>query len=65
MVASASGDGLAYWRRVVAAPKLAQGLLNVGSLASSSSRRRLRAHGGTTWCCSYACLWVWLALPWI
>jgi hypothetical protein len=31
MAASASGEGLACWRHANAAPKLAWGLLNVGS----------------------------------
>jgi hypothetical protein len=43
----ASGEGLACWRRANAAPKLPWGLLNVGSPASSNSRRRSQAHGGT------------------
>jgi hypothetical protein len=65
MAASASGEGLACWRRANAAPKLAWGLLNVGSPASSNSRRRSRAHGGTAWRCSSARLWVRFALAWI
>jgi hypothetical protein len=45
MAVLASGEGLAYWRRANDAPRLAWGLLNVGSPASSNSRRRSRAHG--------------------
>jgi hypothetical protein len=45
MAVSASGEGLACWRRAIVASRLAWGLLNVGSPASSNSRRRSRAHG--------------------
>jgi hypothetical protein len=45
MAALALGEGLACWRRANAAPRLAWGLLNVGSPASSNSRPRSRAHG--------------------
>jgi hypothetical protein len=65
MVASTSGEGLACWRRANATPRLAWGLLNVGSPASSNSRRKSRAHGGTAWCCSSTRLWVRFALAWI
>jgi hypothetical protein len=65
MVASASGEGLACWRRAIAAPRLAWGLLNVSSPASSNSRRRSRAHGGTAWRCSFARLWAQFTLAWI
>jgi hypothetical protein len=65
MDASASGEGLACWRRANAAPKLCWGLLNVGSPTSSNSRRMSRAHGGTAWRCSSARLWVRFVLAWI
>jgi hypothetical protein len=65
MAPSASGEGLACWRCANAAPKLAWGLLNVGSPASSNSRRRSRAHGGTAWRCSSSRLWAQFALAWI
>jgi hypothetical protein len=65
MAASASGEGLACWRRANATPRLSWGLLNVGSPASSNLRRRSRAHGGTTWRCSSARLWARFALAWI
>jgi hypothetical protein len=39
--------------------------LNVSSPASSNSRRRSRAHGGTAWRFSSARLWARCALPWI
>jgi hypothetical protein len=52
MAASASGEALARWRRAIATHKLACGLLNVGSPASSISRRRSWAHGCTAWHCS-------------
>jgi hypothetical protein len=54
MVALASGDGLACWRSANATPRLAWGLLNVGSPASLNSRRRSRVHGRTAWHCSSA-----------
>jgi hypothetical protein len=65
MAALASGEGLAYWRRANAAPRLAWGLLNVGSPASLNSRRSSQAHDGTARRCSSACLWVRFALAWI
>jgi hypothetical protein len=65
MAASTSGEGLACWRRANAVPRLAWGLLNVGNPASSNSRRRSRAHGGTAWRCSSARLWARFALAWI
>jgi hypothetical protein len=65
MAASASGEGLACWRRANAAPRLAWGLLNVSSPASLNSRRRSRAHEGTAWRCSSTRLWAQFALAWI
>jgi hypothetical protein len=64
MVASASGVGLACWRRAIAVPMLAWGLLNVGRPASSNSRRRSRAQRGTARCYSSACRWACLTLLW-
>jgi hypothetical protein len=40
-------------------------MLNIGSPASSNSRRRSQVHGGTAWLYSSARLCAWLALPWI
>jgi hypothetical protein len=45
MVALASGEGLACWRRANAAPRLAWGLLNVGNPTSSNMRHRSRHTG--------------------
>jgi hypothetical protein len=65
MAALASGEGLACWRRANTTPRLAWGLLNIGSPASSNSRRRSRAHGGIAWRCSSALLWARFVLAWI
>jgi hypothetical protein len=65
MVASASGVGLACWRRTIEAPRLAWGLLKIGSPASSNSRRRSREQGGTAQRCSFVRRWARLVLPWI
>jgi hypothetical protein len=56
---------LACWRRASAAPRLAWGLLNVGSPASSNSRCGSRALGGVALRCSSARLWARFALAWI
>jgi hypothetical protein len=47
------------------APRLAWGLLNVGTPASSNSRRRSWAHRGIAWRCSSARLCARFVLAWI